>query len=184
MRRRRAPTWPARASGGVRRADWAPRGGGTGIGPRRLPSAWRKWAGRAPSVSGRGARRPGGAAWLVARGGSPVLLGTPSSEGSGCELGRPGTPVAGVRGEGTGEQPVAPHIGEGAVGSGRWRPEAGGVMGRRLKGRQGWGGVAGLGWRWELWVGGFQVLGGGAGGARRNGSSALAFVENPFSQGV
>lgn len=42
MRPRPESTLPVRALGGTERADWAPRGGGTGIGPGRLPSAWRK----------------------------------------------------------------------------------------------------------------------------------------------
>lgn len=66
MRPRREPTFFVRASGGAHGADWAPRGGGTGIRPRRLPSAWRKWAGFAPTRMREGrppARWESGVGW-------------------------------------------------------------------------------------------------------------------------
>uniref|UniRef100_A0A8I3NX19 Alpha/beta-tubulin-N-acetyltransferase 9 n=2 Tax=Canis lupus familiaris TaxID=9615 RepID=A0A8I3NX19_CANLF len=84
MRPRPAATLAVRAPGGAQRADWPPRGGGTGIGPRRPPSAGRK---RGRSTS---ARVRGGAAGL----------GTRPFAGSGCERSRPGSPAVGVTEEG------------------------------------------------------------------------------------
>lgn len=70
MRLRRELCSSARASGGARRSaaqrvHWAPRGSGTGNGPWRLPSAWRKWVGVLPRACGRSdCRRGGKPGWL------------------------------------------------------------------------------------------------------------------------